>query len=127
MRIIRLLASLFFTIGLIIVLDNRWIIMGSPVPPLGKFLCPFDGFWANLEPDEISEAEPLTHSGVKDSISIVFDSLAIPHIFASNDMDLYFAQGYVTARDRLWQMEFMTHAAAGRVSEITGAGPDGVI
>lgn len=127
MRIIKLLVSLFLTIGLIILLDNRWVISGNPVPPLGKFLSPFEGFWHNLESDDVTVPDPVTFRGVKDSITIVYDSLAIPHVFASNDMDLYFAQGYATARDRLWQMEFMTHAAAGRVSEITGAGPGGVI
>ncbi|HTF20223.1 MAG TPA: penicillin acylase family protein [Chryseolinea sp.] len=127
MRIIKLLVSLFLTIGLIVFLDSRWVIMGSPIPPLGKFLSPFQGFWNNLEPDDVTDSDPLTLRGVKNAITVVYDTLAIPHIFASNDMDVYFAQGYVTARDRLWQMEFMTHAAAGRVSEIIGAGPDGVI
>jgi penicillin amidase len=127
MRIVKLLVSLFLTIGLIILLDNRWVIMGNPVPPLGKFLSPFEGFWNNLESDDVSAPEPLAIKGVKDSVTIVYDSLAIPHIFASNDMDLYFAQGFVTARDRLWQMEFMTHAAAGRVSEIAGSGPNNAI
>ncbi|HRI80631.1 MAG TPA: penicillin acylase family protein, partial [Cyclobacteriaceae bacterium] len=50
----------------------------------------------------------------------MYDSLHIPHVFAARDEDLYFAQGYVTAADRLWQMEFQTHAGAGRVSEILG-------
>ena len=128
MRIAKLLISLFMTIGLIILLNNRWVILGNPVPPLGKFLSPFQGFWNNLEADD----EPLLPNdlgfgGVKDSIAVIYDSLGVPHIFASNDMDLYFAQGFVTARDRLWQMEFLTHAAAGRVSEIIGAGPNGAI
>jgi penicillin amidase len=41
-------------------------------------------------------------------------------VFAKNDDDLYLAQGYITAANRLWQMEFQTHAAAGRISEIIG-------
>lgn len=127
MRIVKFLASLVTTIALVILFDNRWVIGANPVPPLGKFLSPFQGFWNNLEPDDASAPDPLSHSLVNDSITVVYDTLAIPHIFAKNDMDLYFAQGYVTARDRLWQMEFMTHAAAGRVSEIAGAGPNGVI
>ena len=44
----------------------------------------------------------------------------IPHVFAKNDNDLYKAQGYLTAKHRLWQLEFQTHAAAGRLSEILG-------
>ncbi len=44
----------------------------------------------------------------------------MPHIFARNDHDLFFAQGYLTARDRLWQMEFQAFYAGGRLSEIIG-------
>ncbi|MGC3948793.1 MAG: penicillin acylase family protein [Chryseolinea sp.] len=69
----------------------------------------------------------ISFNSVTDSISVVYDTLGVPHIFALNEMDLYFAQGYVTAHDRLWQMEFLTHAAAGRVAEIAGAGPNGAI
>ncbi|MEJ1241556.1 penicillin acylase family protein [Chryseolinea sp. T2] len=128
MRIAKLLASLFLTIILVFILDNRWVIMGNPVPPLGRFLSPFQGFWYNLESDDDATGPTLvSFNAVKDSITVVYDTLGVPHIFASNDMDLYFAQGYVTARDRLWQMEFLTHAASGRVSEITGAGPNGSI
>lgn len=127
MRIVKLVTSIFITIALVIFLDNRWVILGNAVPPLGRFLNPFEGFWMNIESDEATSPDDLTLKGIKDPIVVVYDSLAIPHIFASNDMDLYFAQGYVTARDRLWQMEFMTHAAAGRVSEITGAGPGNTI
>src|SRR5262249_9534412 len=52
--------------------------------------------------------------------TVIYDSLKIAHIFANNDNDLYLAQGYVTAADRLWQMEFQIYAGAGRVSEILG-------
>lgn len=59
--------------------------------------------------------------GLNDSIQVVMDDRDVPHIFASNDHDLYFAQGYLTARHRLWQMETQTRAAAGRLSEVLGA------
>src|SRR5690606_16508571 len=41
-------------------------------------------------------------------------------IFAANDRDLYYAQGFVTAKDRLWQMDFQVLAAAGRLTEAVG-------
>jgi penicillin amidase len=41
-----------------------------------------------------------------------------------NDEDAYFVQGYLHAKFRLWQMEFQAKAAAGRLSEILGAGKD---
>ncbi|MCB9087424.1 MAG: penicillin acylase family protein [Calditrichae bacterium] len=44
---------------------------------------------------------------------VQWDDRRVPHVFAQNDHDLYFTQGYLTARDRLWQMDFITRAAAG--------------
>ena len=49
-----------------------------------------------------------------------FDERLAPHVFAENDEDAFFIQGYLHAKFRLWQMEFETHAAAGRLSEILG-------
>jgi penicillin amidase len=105
-------------------LDKRWVIKGSPLPPIGKFIDPFNGFWRNIDADDATLPESITLPDIKESITVTFDSLLVPHIFANNDLDLYFAQGYITAKYRLWQMEFQTHAAAGRVSEIIGPGPN---
>ncbi|MDZ7309318.1 MAG: penicillin acylase family protein, partial [candidate division KSB1 bacterium] len=90
------------------------------IPPLGKFLNPFAGFWQNHTGlDELPAR--LLLPGLQDTVHILWDDRRVPHIFAGNDHDLYFAQGYLTARDRLWQMEFQTHIAAGRLAEIVGA------
>lgn len=118
MRIAKFSISLVLTIGLIYLLDNGWAIKGTPIPPLGKFLDPFHGFWQNIESEDDTAQESLSIAGLKEPVTVIYDSLMIPHIFAKNDDDLYLAQGYVTATHRLWQMEFQTHAAAGRVSEI---------
>src|SRR5690606_19011146 len=126
MSFFKFALSLIVTVTLIYLLDNRWIVGGNPIPPLGKFLDPFHGFWQNIQPASFKN-ETLPASGLRDEVSIVYDSLDIPHVFARNDEDLYFTQGYVTAAHRLWQMEFQTHAAAGRVSEITGPGNDNTI
>ena len=106
MRIIKFLFSLAITFGLIYALDNRWIIGGNPIPPLGRFLDPFQGFWRNIESNSHNRTLPTEVPGLKNKVTVVFDSLDIPHIFAASDEDLYFAQGYVTAMHRLWQMEF---------------------
>jgi len=90
------------------------------IPPLGKFMNPFAGFWQNgTELDHIDEV--LDVKGLRDEVKVVWDERHVPHIFAENTYDVYFAQGFLTARHRLWQMEFQTHVAAGRVSEIIGA------
>ena len=126
MRNVKFVVSLLITLGLIFLLDTRWVINGNPIPPLGRFLDPFNGFWRNIQPAGPRLPSILSAPGLQENVTVAYDSLAIPHIFARNNLDLYFSQGYMTARHRLWQMEFQTHAAAGRVSEITGAGKDNV-
>jgi penicillin amidase len=55
-----------------------------------------------------------------DKALIQYDKFGVPHITASTDADLYFAQGFATARDRLWQMEHGRRLASGTLSEILG-------
>lgn len=57
---------------------------------------------------------------VKGEVMIYRDELGIPHISASNLEDLFYAQGYTQAQDRLWQMDVSRRAVAGRLSEIFG-------
>ena len=59
--------------------------------------------------------------GLTAPVSIMRDSHGVPTIEAASFEDLYFAQGYVTAQDRLWQMDGMRRYAAGELSEILGA------
>jgi penicillin amidase len=58
--------------------------------------------------------------GLKQSVQIIRDQQGIPHIYASNDDDLFFAQGYVMAQDRLWQLEMWRRWREGRLAEIFG-------
>ena len=58
---------------------------------------------------------------LKAEVQVTRDVRGIPHIRAQNTDDLYFAQGYVMAQDRLWQMDLLRRAAAGELSEILGA------
>lgn len=58
--------------------------------------------------------------GLKDKVTVRRDSRAIPYIEATNDSDLYFVQGYVTASDRLWQMDLLRRVARGETAEIFG-------
>jgi penicillin amidase len=60
-------------------------------------------------------------SDLDGAVDIYRDQLGIPHIFATTDHDLFFAQGYVHAQDRFWQMDFWRHQGAGRLSELMGA------
>jgi penicillin amidase len=58
--------------------------------------------------------------GLKQPVDIIRDQQGIPHIFAKNDEDMFFAQGYVMAQDRLWQMEMWRRWREGRLAEIFG-------
>jgi len=58
--------------------------------------------------------------GLQAKVTVVRDSWGVPHIYASNSHDLFFAQGYVHAQDRLWQMEFWRRIGSGRLAEILG-------
>lgn len=120
MKFFRFVLTLATTITLLYLLDNRWTIDGSPLPPLGKFLDPFHGFWQNAEDGKLPFSAEINLPGLHDKVLVQYDSNQVPHIFATNDRDLYYVQGYVIAQHRLWQMEFQTHAAAGRISEIIG-------
>ena len=58
--------------------------------------------------------------GLVNSVLVVRDEQGVPHIEARNEHDLYFAQGYVQAQDRLFQMDLLKRQCSGRLSEIFG-------
>lgn len=58
--------------------------------------------------------------GINNTIEIIRDQWGIPHIYATNIHDVLFAQGFVHAQDRLWQMDLTRRAAQGRLSEFIG-------
>jgi penicillin amidase len=91
------------------------------VPPLATLLSPFHGFWQNAYSEDDLALDQVEISGLSEPVQVLYDEHLIPHIFAANEEDLFKVQGFVTAQHRLWQMEFQSMAAAGRLSEIVGA------
>lgn len=65
--------------------------------------------------------ETLEVEGLKNEVVVRRDDRSIPYIEAKNDTDLYFAQGYITASDRLWQMDLYRRVASGRTAELFGS------
>ncbi len=59
-------------------------------------------------------------NGLGSEVTVRRDARSVPYIEASSDADLYFAQGYVTASDRLWQMDLLRRVARGETAEIFG-------
>jgi len=69
-------------------------------------------------PESGKEICPL--SGLKEAVDIALDYRGIPHISAENREDLYFAQGFVEARDRFFQMDMARRRAQGKLAELLG-------
>src|SRR5579863_2155222 len=59
-------------------------------------------------------------AGLHEPVEIITDHYGVPHIYARNEDDLFYAQGYAHAQERLWQMELNRRIGAGRLSEIFG-------
>jgi penicillin amidase len=59
-------------------------------------------------------------SGLTAPVEVIRDGWGVPHIYAQNEHDLFFAQGYVHAQDRLWQMEFNRRVGSGTLSAALG-------
>ncbi|MCE7068362.1 penicillin acylase family protein [Dyadobacter sp. CY326] len=117
MKYLKAFVSLAATLGLVYVLSRPL----GPAPALGPFLSPFTGFSQNGEGLVTSDNETLLKlNGLKDEVMIRYDDAGVAHIFAKNDFDLFYAQGFVTAKDRLWQMDLQIRAASGRLSEVLG-------
>ncbi|GAB1308563.1 penicillin acylase family protein [Urechidicola sp. KH5] len=114
MKYLKLITTLVLASVVFYVLNTKF---GS-IPPIGKFLDPVQGVWQNETDDQLDGQIAIPN--LKAEVTVHYDKALIPHIFAQNREDLYKAQGYITAKHRLWQMEFQTHAAAGRLSEIVG-------
>ncbi|WP_299548004.1 penicillin acylase family protein [Seonamhaeicola sp.] len=114
MKLLKFILSASLSVAVFYCFNNQ---IGA-IPPIGKFLNPAEGIWQNEQDD--FDVTDVKIEGLSDKVTVHYDEHLIPHIFAQNNLDLYKAQGYVTAKNRLWQMEFQTHAAAGRLSEIIG-------
>jgi penicillin amidase len=118
MRITVFLATMTVAVGWVAALSAQW----GAAPRMGPFFSPFHGMWQNAESTEspINKAEQMPLPGATAAVSVVFDERLVPHVFAQNPLDVYRAQGYVTARLRLFQMDMQTRAAAGRLAEVMG-------
>jgi len=117
MKITKALISCLITAILIVALEVKW---SMDIPAIAVFLNPATGFWQNGESKNIIKEKTLKLQGLQGKVTIKYDENMIPHIFAENEHDLYFAQGYVTATDRLWQMDIQTRSASGRLAEVVG-------
>ncbi len=59
-------------------------------------------------------------SGTSEPVEVIRDRYGVPHIYAKNTADLFFAQGFVVAQDRMWQLEMWRRNGEGRLAEVLG-------
>lgn len=67
-----------------------------------------------------AQTSKLALEGLKEPVELIVDEWGVPHIYAQNEHDLFFAQGYNAARDRLFQLEIWRRQATGTVAELLG-------
>ncbi len=120
MRFIKFAFFAIITVVLIYLLDKPQKIGATDIPALGKFFSPFTGFWQNAESKKDFQDQSINFDIFKEPVRIIYDNRLVPHIFAQNIEDAVMAQGYVTAKHRLWQMDISTRSTGGRLSEILG-------
>ncbi|GAB4091767.1 penicillin acylase family protein [Flaviaesturariibacter terrae] len=120
MRIVPFLISTVVTGALVFGLQHKW----GGTPAIGPFMSPQQGFWQNAEPADQDFNANLRLPGLKGKTTVFIDERLVPHVFAEQEEDAYYVQGYLHAKFRLWQMELQTRAAAGRLAEVLGNKPE---
>ncbi len=105
-----------------------WVFFGSysstfglPLPALGPFLHPTTGFWRQASP--LLTQAPQGQLLIDHPLAlgrVYYDERQVPHIFTDSLAQAVFIQGYITARDRLWQMDVSTRSTGGRLAEVFG-------
>ena len=98
MKLLKLLLRLL--IGLIIVIPIAgFVLIRSPLP---------------------NHSDDISGLPLNDSVEVIRDERGVPHIYGTNVDDILFAQGYIHAQDRFWQLEFWSHLSTGRLASLIG-------
>ncbi len=116
MRIIPFAICAIITAALIFLFNTKYVLPA----PLGKLLAPQQGIWQNAEPSNADFSANLHFDALKGKAEVFFDDRLVPHVFAEEETDAYFIQGYLHAKFRLWQMDLQTLSAAGEASSVVG-------
>ena len=93
----------------------------GPLPALGAFLDPASGVFSLGRTADYASRERIVIAGLAAPVEVVIDDRGVPHVFAGSEEDAWRAQGYLVARDRLFQMELVKRSSAGTLSELFGA------
>jgi penicillin G amidase len=93
----------------------------APLPPLGPLLEPMRGVWALARAAVFPGFAKQRLRGLGADVTVIYDDRAVPHIFATSESDAYRALGFVTARDRLFQLDLQARAGGGTLTELLGS------
>jgi penicillin amidase len=96
-----------------------WQGAGS-LPPLGPLLDPVHGVWGLAASAELPRRATGQIRGLGAEVRVRYDDRGVPHIFAATELDVWRALGYVTARDRLFQLDLHARAGGGTLTELLG-------
>jgi penicillin amidase len=96
------------------------IALSYAVSPVMPYLDPVSGIWKHSLSVEHPDHTEMVIPGLHNDVRIERDIHGIPHIFAENDHDLFFALGYVHAQDRLFQIDLQRRLPSGCLAEIVG-------
>ena len=97
---------------------RAWIIAVAAVLFVGVLLVG-TWLWTSRSPYPQTRGR-IRVEGISGPVEILRDRYGVPHVYARTAEDLFFAQGYVHAQDRFWQMEFWRRLSSGRLSELFG-------
>ncbi len=95
MRIVPCLLSVAVTVSLVLVMNTQLPVGGGKTPRLGYFLSPQKGFWQNAEPADLVYDDIVHSPELQGDAEVIFDDRLVPHVYADNEHDVYFIQGYL--------------------------------
>ncbi|GIV59705.1 MAG: penicillin amidase [Rhodothermaceae bacterium] len=114
--VLRLLLVVLLAAGFVYLLQAP----PAGLPPPGPLLDPLDGLYRTARRAVAPFEGTLAIPALEHPVTVVRDARGVPHIFAETDRDAVIAHGYVTAQDRLFQLDFIPRVASGRLSEAFG-------
>lgn len=100
-------------------IGKRILVVTAAVVLVGVVAAVVSFFWFTRRAHP-EDSGTMTASGLSAPVEVLRDEDGVPHIYAQTTPDLYFAQGFVHAQDRFWQMDFWRRIGAGKLSELLG-------
>ncbi|MGE0764769.1 MAG: penicillin acylase family protein [Bdellovibrionales bacterium] len=110
------LIPLILWVGLVWGLSRNWGVL----PAIGPVFNPFSGLWQTPKNSRLQNRE-WSLSDLNKPVTVFWDEYRVPHILAENERDLAWAQGFVHASQRLFQMDLQARAGGARLSGLVGA------